>query len=289
MTMTADSAAALAASVVGEETAREEELSEVISDEELLGVGGAGMPLRDVVQAGGWITLAVLFGLNAVDEFDRTALQVLGPDIQHTFGMSDGALAFVNGIGGLFIFAGAIPLGIAADRYVRTRLIAVSSLLWSVCVVLAALARNPVSLGFTRVFSGLGKGNEPAQRSLLSDAYPVQGRGRVFAVHGFANNMGSLIGPVLAGGIAAAAGGSEGWRWSLGLLSIPCVLLTIASLFVKEPERGRYEREALALGDAAIALEQVLPQPRISVSAAYERLKKTKSFFYVMAALGALG
>ena len=292
----ADSAAHLTAGLLDAEDGRQASTTpapepEDIADTALLGVGGTELSFREVMTAGGWTTALVLFGLNLVDEFDRVALQVLAPDIQATFGMSDGALAFVNGIGGLFLFAGAIPLGLLADRASRTRIVALSSLLWSAFALIGGLTTNVVQFAAARCLNGLGKGNEPAQRSLLSDTYPLGGRGRVFAFHGLANNVGTFVGPLLAGGIAAIVGGTEGWRWSLVVLAVPCLVLALVASRLREPERGRHEREA-ALGEVpapAPTAEDVLADPRVSISAAFERLKKIKTFYYLMAALGALG
>jgi ABC-type branched-subunit amino acid transport system ATPase component/sugar phosphate permease len=263
-----------------------------VDDADLLGVGGEGddadVPFAATVRVAGWATLAVLFGLNAVDEFDRVALQVLAPDIQRTFGLSDAALSAINGIGGLFLFVGAIPLGLLADRQVRSRVVAFSSLLWSAGALVGGLTVAGWQFALARIVNGLGKGNEPAQRSLLADTYPLAVRGRVYAFHGLANNLGTFMGPLLAGGIAALVGGTEGWRWSLVVLAVPCLLLSVAALRLPEPERGRYERDA-ALGPEAAEAVAGRDDPRVSVSAAFERLKKIKTFYYVMAALGALG
>ena len=302
MTDLAETPASLTAGLLEAEDERQATAApareEVVSDEGLLGVGSGDMPFRQVVAAGGWSTILVLFGLNLVDEFDRVALQVLAPEIQRTFDVSDATLSFINGVGGLFLFAGAIPLGLLADRGMRTRIIAMSSVLWSAFALLGGLTGAAWQFAITRAFNGLGKGNEPAQRSLLADRYPIAGRGRIYAFHGLANPIGTMVGPLLAGGVAVLAGGTEGWRWALVVLALPCLLLAFAAFRVPEPERGRYEREA-ALGGAEAAdvavrpmaddLGTVVVDPRVSISAAFERLKKIKTFYYVMAALGALG
>ena len=299
LTLVDESAASLTAGLLEAEDARRAVAApaptpEDFADTALIGVGGDDMAFREVMRAGGWSMALVLFGLNLVDEFDRVALQILAPDIQATFGMSDGTLAFVNGIGGLFLFAGAIPLGLLSDRSSRTRLVAISSMVWSAFALIGGLTTTVLQFALARCFNGLGKGNEPAQRSLLADTYPLAGRGRVFAFHGLANNVGTFIGPLLAGGIAAVAGGTEGWRWSLVILALPCLVLALIATRLREPERGRYERNATFGPDAEVAsttTPDVVEEdaPRVSISAAFERLKKIKTFYYLMAALGALG
>lgn len=95
----------LVAGVLDEEARREAEqkarAGEVLLPDDLLpGVGGKQMSTREIVRRGGMGTLGVLFGLNLVDEFDRTAVAVLAPDIQNTLGISDTLLAVTATLGG---------------------------------------------------------------------------------------------------------------------------------------------------------------------------------------------
>jgi ABC-type branched-subunit amino acid transport system ATPase component len=62
-------------------------------------------------------------------------------------------------------------------------------------------------------------------------------------------------------------------------------LLGVVVLFVREPRRGRHEQLAV-LGEE---LDEVEDEPRISMGAAFDRLKKIRSFYFLMAALGAFG
>lgn len=120
------------------------------------------MSLRTALATGGRRTMAVLFLLNVVDEFDRVALYVLGPDIQESFGISDAMLGFLNGIGGVLVFAGAVPLGLLADRRPRVPLIAAASFVWAAFALLGGFARNAFQLTATRMVNGLGKGVTPS-------------------------------------------------------------------------------------------------------------------------------
>jgi ABC-type branched-subunit amino acid transport system ATPase component/sugar phosphate permease len=237
--------------------------------------------LADALAVGGRRAIALLFLLNVVDEFDRAALAVLGPDIQKTFGISDATLGFLNGIGGVAVFAAAVPFGLLADRRTRVPLVAAATLVWSVFALLGGLATSALMLGTTRVFNGLGKGVTPVHSSLLADAYPTGARGRIFAIHAAANPVGNALGPFLAGGVAAIAGGVAGWRWALGILAVPAVALAFATFVLPEPERGRFDRE-----DDDSADETVSP---VSLAAGLERLRQIHSFSALMAALGVLG
>ena len=66
--------------------------------------------------------LAVLFGLNAVDELDRSAFAVLLPDIRDHFGLSDAAALALVAATTIAVLLVEIPLSFAADRRSRVRM-----------------------------------------------------------------------------------------------------------------------------------------------------------------------
>ena len=179
---------------------------------------------------------------------------------------------------------GAVPLGYLADRTRRTYLVTVCSLLFAAFAFATGLVRNAWQLAVTRVLTGIGKSNTlPVHNSLLADAYPIPGRGRVFAIHNLANPVGLLIGPVLAGAIASAAGGDAGWRWAFMVLALPVVVLAFIALRLPEPQRGKHEQ--LAVLDATSDTEE---RP-VSLAAAFGRLKRIRTFYFFLLGLGALG
>ncbi len=285
---------ALTSGLLAEEPV-EEVAPEVRAHEALLDDDAEDAPLRQVVGAGGVATLGVLFGLNLVDEFDRITLTILAPDIQQTFGVSDAALTLLANVGAVAVLAGAVPLGVLGDRRRRTTIVGITSLVWAAAAALGGMTRAVWQLALTRVFNGLGKGSGPVQASILADAYPLQGRGRVFAVHALANPVGNTVGPILAGVIATIAGGTEGWRWSLVVLAVPAAVLGARALLLPEPERGRHERtralgaaEAVATGDAPTeAAAEVTEQ--ISIGAGYERLRSIRTFAALLTGVAAVG
>src|SRR5262245_62284003 len=66
--------------------------------------------------------LLILFGLNAVDELDRTAFGVLGPNIRDSFDLSNQqflALVALTLLGGLLL---EVPLAYYSDRLPRARI-----------------------------------------------------------------------------------------------------------------------------------------------------------------------
>ena len=291
-TVASEDPAALVATVLDEEARRHEEADRdadrvVLPDDLLPGVGGDEMPLRDVLRVGGRRTIAVLFGLGMADNLiNNGAFQVLAPDIQETFDLSDGAIGLIGALAGFTLFVTALPLGALGDRMRRTLIAGVCTIVWSVFAVLTGMVHAIWQLVIVRAVTGMGQANEqPIQSSILADAYPPEGRGRVFGIHRAASPVGLLLGPALAGGIASIAGGDEGWRWAFVVLAVPAFVLGIVVLFVPEPKRGRHEQLAV-LGEELV---EGSDPPRAALGVVFARLKKIKSFYYLMAALGAFG
>ncbi len=243
------------------------------------------MQLSEVVRVGGAGTLGTLFALNLVDEFDRAAFGVLGPDIQASLGLSDATLAFTGVLGGFVVVLAAIPIGHLGDRMSRTRLIGFLSLVWAGFALLTGLVQSAFQLGVARVLTGVGKSNEgPLHKPVLADQYPIAGRARVFALHSAASPAGNVLAPILAGGIAVAVGGAAGWRWAFVVAAVPGALAGLVALGLRDPARGQNEARALDVSEAAMGGE-----PNVPLGAAFARLKRVDTFRYALAGLGALG
>jgi ABC-type branched-subunit amino acid transport system ATPase component/predicted MFS family arabinose efflux permease len=179
--------------------------------------------------------LAVLFGLNLVDEFDRVAFSALLPEIRDAFGLSDGQVLTLGAITGVFTLIAALPLGVLADRFNRVRLSIFAAILWGVTSVLTGVVPGLVLLYLVRLGSGLGRIiNEVVHPSLLADYYPRDNQPRVFGVHRAANPIGNIGGP-LAGLVAA----TFFWQAAFWILAIPtAVFVAMAIVRLREPNRG---------------------------------------------------
>jgi ABC-type branched-subunit amino acid transport system ATPase component/predicted MFS family arabinose efflux permease len=305
-TQTNQSRAELAAAVLAEEERRHAEQAARVGASEpadlddldaLLGArhGDEDASLPSMVRAGGAATIATLFSLNLLDELDRAALSVLGPDIQRSLGMSDAMLGLVASVGGFMVFLAAVPIGYLADRRSRTKIVAACTLLWCAAGVLVGLVRSTTQLLLTRTISGIGKANEgPAQKAILADAYPLAGRNRIFALHNLANPIGVALGPALAAGIATVAGGADGWRWSFVVLTIPAVAAGVLAFRLREPARGGNEQAALGFDvldptDPTLITAISEGDEAPGLGAAFVRLRSIDTFRYLLFAFGALG
>lgn len=285
--MTADApSAGLASGIIAAEEARAATPPppEEVDRAELPGVGRAAIPFREAMGVGGWSMFTVLFLLAVVEEFDRVAMAVLAPDIQASLGVSDTVIGAIAAGGGALIVLGAVPIGRLADQLRRTAIAGASTALWAVAVLFTAFVPNPGSLFLARAATGLGQANViPIHPSLLSDAYPIESRGSVYAGHATAAPVGRILGPLAVAGILLFATGPDAWRTVFAVLAVPGALLAVAAFLLKEPARGRNEQLEV--------LGEVLDddQPPIALSVAFARLRAIRTFNYLVVGVGALG
>jgi ABC-type branched-subunit amino acid transport system ATPase component/predicted MFS family arabinose efflux permease len=227
----------------------------------------------------------VLTLLLAFDELEGAAINVLGPEIQKTFGISEGTIVFIATASSAFFVLGAVPMGWLADRVRRVPIVGWSSIAFGGFVFLSGLATSAFVLFWTRFATGIAKANSiPVHQSLIADNYPIGIRARMSAVMNMGAHGVGIVSPVLCAAIATWAGGVEGWRWAWFLLGIPVIIVAVLAFFMKEPPRGQFEKQDV-LGEV---IEDAQPAP-ISVEAAFARLKRIRTIRTVLVAFCALG
>lgn len=231
--------------------------------------------LRVAVAAAGAAPLVVLSLINGLDYAVSAALAVLAPDIQRSLRLSDTALLTVVALSALFFVVAAVPVGFLADRLPRPRVIGALTLLASLGTLATGAVRGGVQLALARVATGAAQsGIQSAHLPLLADTYPPGARARVYGVHSLAPSAGRVLGPVVAGPLAAAAGGSAGWRWPFVLLAGLGAVLGAVALGLREPGRGLQGAESGA---------------PVALGVAVARLLRIRTLFFVLASLAVLG
>lgn len=287
-TTTEEGPTGLAAGILEREAEREAAAAGepvLFADDLLPGVGGQELSFRQGLAVGGRFTFLVLLALVALDELEGAALAVLAPDIRDTFDMSNGAIVFLSAAAGGFLVLGALPMGMLADRYKRGPIIAWANIAFAVMVFCSGLAVNAFSLFWARFGVGVAKANSlPVHGSLIADAYPIGLRGRISSLLTAAARIAGALSPLIVGGIAALAGGVEGWRWAYFILGLPVAVAAIVAFRLPEPPRGQFEMTDV-LGEV---IEDERPAP-ISVEAAFARLMQIRTLRTVILAFAAMG
>jgi ABC-type branched-subunit amino acid transport system ATPase component len=281
-------AASLVAQVIAEEESRHAEArqqADVLPDDLLPGAQGEPMSVRAAVHVGGLAMITLLTMLLVVEEFDRAAVTVFGPEIQKALDISDTTLIGLSSLGGVVLVLATIPMAALGDRMHRTRVLGVCTVVWAAFVALTGRVVNPFQMALTRMGSGFGSSaNIPLSPSLITDQYPMQSRVRMLAVEGLGRTTGQVFGPLAAGGLAVALGNHpDDWRTVLLIFAIPAFALGLLAFLLREPARGKVEQVAV-LGEV---LE--INDPPVRISAVFQRLKKVRTYYFMVTGIGVLG
>lgn len=149
--------------------------------------------------------------------------------LTHTLGASASALGLVEGVSDGLAGAARFGGGALADDPALRRRVAVGG--YTSTAVLAALtgvATSVWQVGVLRAGAWTARGlRVPARNALLADIVPARVYGRAYGFERAMDNLGAIVGPLLALGLVAALG----VRWAIGLSVIPGVLAAVAIIY----------------------------------------------------------
>ena len=188
------------------------------------------------------MALVILTGLNLCNYLDRYILPaVLGP-IERDLKLSDsqfGAIATIFMVG---YFITAPVFGYLGDRFSRRWLIALGVVVWCAGTMLSGTAHSLAALVCFRILVGVGEASYGTlSPGWIADLYPPERRNNALSVFYVAIPVGSALGYIVGGALAAA----YGWRIAFMVAGLPGLILTAALLFQREPERGAGEGGAV--------------------------------------------
>ena len=212
--------------------------------------------LRSVCGGESAYPLVVLFGLNAVDELDRTAFGVLLPNIRDEFDLDNSSVLALVALASVAALALQVPIAQYADRSRRIPLAIAGALVWGTFSGMTGIAGGLILLTIARSGSAVGKAViDPTHNSLLADYYPIASRSRVYSTHRAANAVGGFLGPLTAGLLAYAFD----WRVPFLVFVAPTILFAVLAVRLKEPVRGMWERRAAGASEEVANTEETKP------------------------------
>jgi ABC-type branched-subunit amino acid transport system ATPase component/sugar phosphate permease len=247
---------------------------------------GKPPPLMGILRQGGFSPLVLLTAATLVTGTITNGLGILGPEIKSSFHLSDASLGAVFFVGAVAQIAWGMPVAVFADRGSRKNVAAITLLIFSVTVPFMALVHNVWPFVFLYLLAAVGLGtSDTVHNAYLADAYPTQGRARVFTWHQMGDPVSQTVGILLVGYIAAA---THNWRWALGL-SVVGVPIAIATFFLREPDKGANESShILKAAGMDIGTEQE-KAPKVLIGSAVTRLLRIRSLYYELVAVAILG
>jgi predicted MFS family arabinose efflux permease len=184
---------------------------------------------------GATYALLILFAINTLNFFDRQLLGGLGEPVRKEFHLSDTALGLLGTVFTLMYAVVGLPMGRLSDRWLRTRLIAIGTVFWSVLTAASGMAQNYTQLFVSRLGVGVGEAVcAPAAQSLIGDFFPPQQRARAMGVFMLGLPAGLFVAYTSAGAIGAA----WGWRSAFLIACVPGIVFGLLALRIPEPVRG---------------------------------------------------
>lgn len=173
----------------------------------------------------------LLFLLYMFDYIDRMVVTSMFTSIERDWGISHTQSGLLVSAVYWAIVILTFPVSILVDRWSRTKTIGVMAIMWSLATALCALTGNFVQLFMARMLIGVGEaGYAPGGSAMISGLYPIDKRARMMGLWNASIPLGSAIG-VLLGGIIAA---KLGWKHAFGIVAIPGLIVAILFLFVKD-------------------------------------------------------
>jgi MFS family permease len=192
-------------------------------------------PAGDRVPGAAWSLLAFLTALNVLNFVDRQLIASLAPMLIADLGLSRAQIGLLVGFAFVIFYTlMGMVLGVAADRFSRTRLIAGGLALWSAMTALSGSAQGFLHLAIPRVLVGVGEATlTPAALSMLGDAFPRRRLGIATGIYYAGIPLGTALSLVVAGWMAPRFG----WRacfYTLGFIGLAAVG---ALVMLREPPR----------------------------------------------------
>ncbi|HEX3582179.1 MAG TPA: MFS transporter [Thermoanaerobaculia bacterium] len=234
--------------------------------------------------------LTVLTFINLFNYLDRWVLSAVLEAIKRDLHFSDTQLGSLA-TGFIIIYMLTSPVfGTLGDRKRRPPLIALGVAIWSIATAAAGFARGFVSLFTARATVGVGEAAYGTiAPALLSDYFPLEKRGRVFAVFFAAIPVGSAAG-YMVGGLVDK---HFGWRAAFWVAGAPGLLLALLVMFVREVPRGAHDERGVGSREQGASSHLQAPSSALQ---SYLRLLKNRQYLltcvgYAMwtFALGGLG
>ncbi|WP_213956262.1 MFS transporter [Variovorax sp. dw_954] len=210
-----------------------------------------------------WFAFAMTLALYLFDYIDRQVIVSLFPHMKQDWGLSDKQLGGLVSVVSVTVALGALPVALVADRTSRVKSIVVMATVWSLASISCMFTRSYGQLLAARAQIGMGEaGYGAAGVALIAGHFPARMRGVLMAGFFAAASVGSVLGVMLGGLIAA----HWGWKAAFGVVGFPGLLLALLYLKVRDyPTVALTPSQNLArgsMGSAAKTIAKALVRSR---------------------------
>ena len=172
-------------------------------------------------------------------------------------GLSYEFMGIVVTVMGIATFVASIPLGIAADKFGRKKMLIIGTILAGLIMMVFGITDNPAILLAAAVFEGISDAALSASSgALLAEKAEATQRNGVFSLYGFAQSMAYGVGGVSISGVAIFESLGYSNKDGHTLLYVAIALLALFSTIIlikiketprlKKTKKGKSEKEKLS-------------------------------------------
>jgi ABC-type branched-subunit amino acid transport system ATPase component/sugar phosphate permease len=261
---------------------------DVVADLEVMPGTGEGKPppLTGILRHSGYAPLVLMTAAALVPGTFGNGINLVGRDLETSFHMSNASLGAVAFIAQVSQLLWAVPLALWADRGSRKVVAAVALLVFAGFGSLMAFSPNVWWFAFLYLAASVGTGvNNTVHNSYLADAYPTEGRGRVFSWHNLSDPLSQTVGILIFGYVVTIA---HNWRYGL-LVALAGIPLGFALFTLREPAKGQNESSHILKASGMDLQAQQEQAPRVLLGSAITRLLRIRSLYYELVAVAILG
>jgi MFS transporter, Spinster family, sphingosine-1-phosphate transporter len=210
-----------------------------------------------------WFAFAMTLALMIFDYVDRQVIVSLFPYLKADWGLSDKQLGALVSVVSITVALGALPVALFADRVSRVKSIVAMATIWSLATISCMWARSYGVLMAARATVGLGEaGYGSVGAALIASHFPSRLRGALLAGFFASASVGSVLGVMLGGVIAAR----WGWQAAFGVVGVPGLLLALLYLKVRDYETVKLapalDAKRESIGEAVKHIARVLARSR---------------------------
>ena len=243
-----------------------------VSDAALQADGG----LRPPTRVAAWLAVLLFCIAQIVSTIDRGMLALVIDPVRNDLHITDVQIALLQGFAfAVFYVTVGLPLGMAADRVNRKRLLLVGIITWSLATIAGGFAQNFGQMFASRLFIGFGEAVlGPCAVTMIGDLFPASARGRPMAVYVYGSIIAYGLGSVVSGYVLQLAPqgvfdiitplrGLAPWRTAFALVGSFGFFLAALMLLLREPKRQRSASETAALRGLGATLAQFFARRRL--------------------------
>jgi len=178
--------------------------------------------------------IVVLACVLALSSADAATVGAAAAPLRSALHIDNTDIGLLVTVSSLVAAAASLPFGVIADRWPRTRTLAIAIVAWGAAMLWSATASSFDRLLLARVvLGGVTASAGPVLASLIGDYFEGSERGRIYSYILTGELVGAGVGFAVTGDIAALS-----WRAAFVILALPAFVLAWYVLRLPEPVRG---------------------------------------------------